>query len=143
VRSGAAFTALLAGATVGLLALATGLSPLGRLAPLWVLVPTSLLAAAQVVRDLRAGPAADPEGPAAIEIRRRQIRITAWLVGLAAAVFVVGFFPSAAAFLFLFLRLEARTRPGRALATAAGTVGLLYLLFAVVGGLALPEGLLF
>lgn len=143
MNSAAAFTALLAGAIVGLLALALGLSPLGGLAPLWVLVPTSLLAALQLLRDFRSEPTAGPPGPAALEARRRQLRITAWLVGLAASVFLIGFLPAAAAFLFCFLRSEAGTRPSRALATALSTVALLYLLFGIAGGLALPEGALF
>jgi hypothetical protein len=143
MRRNVVFTALLMGTTVGLLVLATGLTPLGRLAPLWVLLPTSALVALQLSRDLRANPATDARRPASAETRRRQLRITVWLVGLTAAVFLIGFLPAAAVFVFLFLRAEAGTRAPRAAATAVGTVVLLYLVFGVAGGIALPEGVLF
>lgn len=134
------FTALLFSAAAGLLALASSLSAQGRLAPLWVLLPTTALAAFQLVLDAR-----EMQGETGVqpETRRRQVRIVAWLTGLSLLAFLLGLLPAAAAFLFLFLRSEARTSASTAGVTAIATVTFLYLLFGVVGGIAFPAGTLF
>jgi hypothetical protein len=139
-----AFTGLLLAGILGLLTLATTLGPLAGLAPLWVLVPTSVLAALQLFRDVRAAPlakaAADAGSPGT---RRRQLRITLWLVGFAGSVFLFGFLPAASPFLFSFLRCETGTSVPRALTTTLVTIALVYVVFGVVGGIALPGGVLF
>jgi len=140
MRGAVAFSGLALAITLGLLAQSTALSALGRLAPLWVLLPTSVLAALRLVVDLRAVPDAPPSPH---ETRRRQLRITAWLAGVVVSVYLFGFLPAATVFLFLFLRVETETRLRSAAITTSATVAFVYLVFGVLGGIAFPEGALF
>jgi hypothetical protein len=142
MRGAVVFAVVVLVTALGLLAQSLALSSLGRLAPLWVLVPMSALAALQLLVEVRGAPAPAPGSPQP-QTRRRQIRIAAWLAGLVACVYLLGFLPAATVFLFLFLRLEAETRLRAAVITTSATIAFVYVVFGALGGIRFPEGLLF
>lgn len=160
MKRAAGFSVLLLLLAGGLLVTTFGLSPLARLAPLWVLVPTTLLALVQIARDALAEPedAAGSGGPwdlasssspgggqardPASGGRAREVRGLAWVFALMALVYLIGIFAATALFLAPFLRLEAGMRWRASLPTTAAVIACLYLVFGVLVDVPFPEAML-
>jgi hypothetical protein len=140
VRRGLWFTVFVLTAAAALLWESTTLGALSRLAPLWVLVPTTVLAGVQLAKDL-GRPAAPEEGASAR--RRRQLRIALWIGALAGLVYLLGFLPATAAFLLLYLRLEVKAEWGSSVLLTAVIVASIFLTFQVLAEMSFPEGRLF
>lgn len=148
-RGAVYFTGFLTAVT-GLLFLATlGLSPVGRLAPIWVVVPTAGLLLVELVREVRQVRSRlddEAEGeptPAGLPgTEGRLSRMAAWGVVLIVLVWVLGFIAAAPVFVAAYLRLEARLPWSRALLLSAVVAALSFLVFDGLLELTLPIGLL-
>ena len=124
----------------------TGFAMRAGLFPWAVLVPTLGLAIAQLARDLAGSrPAGDPDdvGAPQADGGRRTAEIAAWIVGMFAAIWLVGFPLATLLTTFLYLRLGAREPWILSLALSVG--GFLFVdgLFARLLGVPFPPGRLF
>jgi hypothetical protein len=161
------FTWALLPPVVLLLVLSFGLAPASRLAPLWVLVPTTVLLLVQLLMDssprvrerlrvlqgatvdvpVSETRAAEPEpAPATVypgSRRGREVRVVFWLALLIGLIYAVGFVLSTALFLLAYLRKESGLGWGRAVTLAAVATAVVYLVFGVVARVPFPPGVLF
>lgn len=98
--------------------------PKAALFPLTMGVPLLVLAAAQIVIDLR-----DPPDPAPAQARRRTFTVFAWMAGFIALVLLLGFPIAVPVFVFSYLAMESREGWVVSAAAAAAAWGLFHLLF--------------
>jgi hypothetical protein len=121
-----------------------------RLLP-WVMgLPMLVLSLSQLVLDLRKkGPVTDESGTEVVgEIplpiaRQRAISIVLWLLGLFAAIWLLGFSISVPLFTFLYLKFDSGEDWWFAALLTALTWGFFYGLFVQLLNLPFPEGALF
>jgi TctA family transporter len=117
--------------------------------PWAVTVPTLLLAILQFGRDLSGRgdqPAVGPAGavraaPSAVA-GRRTAEIVAWIVGMFAAIWFVGFAGATLVTTFLYLKVGARERWATSLALSLGGFAFVYGLFERTLGVPFPPGTL-
>ena len=122
------------------LAATTTLGRPARLAPLWVILPTTALLLVQLGIDLRAALRAGRAAPADQGAGRREIQGIAWLVGLTLGVLALGLALAVPAFVALHLRYHAREPWWRALAAAALALAVIVAGLSYGFGIVLPEG---
>ncbi|MGD8327958.1 MAG: hypothetical protein PVJ49_00900 [Acidobacteriota bacterium] len=143
VGEGAAFTAFLLLTAACFMIASFGLTPVGRLVPLWVAGPTAALLVLQLRADIRASAAAG-RLPTADEtraaLRRREHGALGWTAALFALLGVVGIPLGSAAFVAIFLRTQCGTRWRVSLPTAIATGLLSYGAIVVVLGKSLWAG---
>jgi len=110
-----AVTAVLTGLVGGLIVLSLGLSPVARMAPLAVGVPTFCLLCLELASDIfRAAPAPGSGGHSATE------SLFGWLGFLVAAAFLAGLAAGLSIFVLAFLRIRSEERWRVALGFAVG-----------------------
>jgi len=133
------------GLTIAFLVMAWGASrlpywadfaPGAGFAPLWFSLAGAAVSAYVAVRGLRAPSA---EGPGGAGLVRVVIALVALVVAMAAVPFA-GFFVALSAYLLIVTFGVERLRPVVALASAAGTIALIYVLFALVLRVPFPKG---
>jgi TctA family transporter len=115
--------------------------------PWAVAVPMLFLAIAQVVRDL-AGRGEDPDrgpdeaapGVLPAVARRRTAQIAGWIVGMFAAIWLVGFAIATPVTTFLYLKLGAREPWATSLGLSLGGFAFVYGLFERALGVPFPPG---
>jgi hypothetical protein len=66
-----------------------------------------------------------------------------WMVTFAAGIYLIGFLPTLAAWLFFFLIGLSRIKPARALLLSVCTFAVLYVCFVILLGINFPNGILF
>jgi TctA family transporter len=142
----AAFSLAIVGVLLWAFWLSRGFAVRAGLFPWAVLVPALALAIAQFVRDLRGSrPADDPDdvGLPRSDGGRRTGEIAAWIVGMFAAIWLVGFPLATLLTTLLYLRRAAREPWAVSLALSVG--GFLFVdgLFARLLGVPFPPGRLF
>jgi hypothetical protein len=115
--------------------------------PWAVTVPALFLAVAQLVRDLTGRRATGDEGIAAGEpspppavVRRRTVEIAAWILGMFAAIWLVGFAGATFMMTLTYLRLGAGERWVTSLALSLGGFLFVYGLFERALGVPFPAG---
>lgn len=144
-RVNRADTVIGSGLTLAFLVMAWGASQLpywadfapgAGFAPLWFSVAGAAVAAYVAFRGLRA-PAVD--GPRGAGLVRVVLAVTALVVTMAVVPFT-GFFIALSAYLLVVTLGVERLRPGVALASAGGTIALVYGLFGVVLRVPFPKG---
>ena len=125
LSGGAVFSFSLAAAAAYAVYAALGWPSKAALFPLTMGIPLLALAAVQTVIELRAAPA--PEGPDTA--RRRVLWVFAWMGAFIVLVLLAGFPITVPIFVFLYLVLESREKPGLSIALAAAAWGAFHLLF--------------
>jgi len=125
LSGGAVFSFGLAAAAAYAVYAALGWPSKAALFPLTMGIPLLALAAVQTVIELRAAPA--PEGPDTA--RRRVLWVFAWMGAFIVLVLLAGFPITVPIFVFLYLVLESREKPGLSIALAAAAWGAFHLLF--------------
>ncbi len=137
---------------VAMVAMAATYPPDARFLPFVIGIPGTLLCLLQVGADIAAARRARPEADAAAATAefagpgpevRREITLLACLVGLAAAILLLGFWLAIPAFIVLFLRFHEREEWRFTLALAIGGWLTLYLIFDQLLGILVFEGFLF
>ena len=93
--------------------------------PLTMGIPLFALAAAQTVIDLRDPSAPEGTGTA----RRRSLAVFGWMGAFILLVLLAGFPITVPIFVFLYLVLESREKPGLSIALAAAAWGAFHMLF--------------
>jgi hypothetical protein len=99
--------------------------PKAALFPLTMGIPLLVLAAAQVVMELREAPA--PAGPALA--RRRALAVFGWMGTFIALVLLAGFPAAVPIFVFSYLVMESREKLVLSIALAAAAWGAFHVLF--------------
>ena len=121
--------------------LALGYPEKARMMPLLVGIPGTILALAQLVRDIRFPDMESLSEEAAGE-RRREIKMFLWLALFFTGVMCFGFLYAAPPLVFAFMRFGQKEPWRVALAGGAGTWAILYGIFTKMLDLFLFEGLL-
>jgi hypothetical protein len=106
---GAVFTAALLGVAIGFLVMSFALTPLGRLVPVWIVVPTIVLLGAQLWLDrsrARTPAGQGHDGETGADDGRRELETMAWAGLLLALIAVVGVTLAACAYVALYLMRE-------------------------------------
>ena len=146
---------------LGFLILALDYQPRARLVPLIIAVPTLLLTLFQFLIDaipavgrrfsffqeydlfgIETGRAAEPsEGkrPSG-NVFRRELSFAAWLLFLVALIYFIGYLAAIPLFMILFMRLRSSERWLVTLSITAVTWAFVYLVFIVIMGAPLHEG---
>ena len=136
---------------VSMVAMASTYPPEARLLPFVIGIPGTLLCLLQAGMEIAAarrgaGEAVAAAAPAELEAPgpdvRREITLLACLVGLAAAILLLGFWLTIPAFIVLFLRFHEREEWRLTLALAIGGWVTLYLVFDRVLGIFVHNGFL-
>jgi hypothetical protein len=125
-----AWVTLLLGGFVFIILLQTiSLSPVSRLVPMAILLPTLALFAAQFALDLKGR---EREVPSPNLSADAWLKLAGWLLSLLVGITVLGLFLSLPLFLFLYLRIRAREGWLLALTLALATLLLEYCLFSLI-----------
>lgn len=125
----------------GMTVIAMGYPEKARMMPLLVGIPGTILALAQLIRDVRFPEARDKTEETAVE-SRREFKMFFWLALFFAGVMGFGFIYAAPVLVFAFLRFGQKESWTVALIGGAGAWVILYGVFATLLELFLFEGLL-
>lgn len=137
-----------------------GLSEVGRLVPLSVLVPTVVLLLVQLCLDLAPGfvqkhsvlekkdvfgvermrPKAAEEADSRASRARREMSVFAWVAVIAGLMYLLGSLIGLPLFLFLYLKIRSREGWVLSVGVAAAMFGFLYGVFVVALNVRLHEG---
>ena len=123
------FTALLGGFVVFIFLQTIPLSPVSRLVPLAVLLPTLALFATQFALDLKSR---EEETTSPDLSAGTWLKLVGWLVGLLVGVAFLGLFLSLPLFILLYLRIRAGEGWLLALAMAFTTLVFAHVLFSLI-----------
>ncbi len=136
---------------VAMVAMAATYPPDARFLPFIIGIPGTLLCLLQVGADIAAARRARPEAAAAAATAefagpgpevRREITLLACLVGLAAAILLIGFWLAIPVFMVLFLRFHERETWRLTLSLTIGGWATLYMVFDRVLGIIVHNGFL-
>ncbi len=125
---------------VSMVAMASTYPPEASLLPFVIGIPGTLLCLLQAGMEIAAAAPAEFAGPGPDV--RREITLLACLVGLAAAILLLGFWLAIPAFMVLFLRFHEREEWRLTLSLATGGWVVLYLVFDRVLGIIVHTGFL-
>lgn len=129
-----------------------GFNRQARMFPLWVGVPTLLLALANAIVDFRGSarppakikkeeePAAQADDQEAKRVFAKELNVSLWVIGMFVSLYLIGFLYTTFLYTFLCLKVRSRFKWKVSLGVAAGSWAFLYFLMVQLMDVGLYEG---